>query len=382
MSVQYIGENSFQHGEIPAVGILVTNLGTPDAPTAKALRPYLREFLSDPRVIELPRWRWQIILNCFILATRPKASAEAYQTVWTDEGSPLLVITRQQAEGIEARLRKAIGSPFHVAHAMRYGNPSIASGLRELRDKGCRRILLLPLYPQYAAATTASTFDAVATELMSWRWIPELRTINHYHDEPGYVRALAASIREVWEQSQAPEKLVFSFHGIPERYFRNGDPYHCECHKTARLVAEQLGLERERYLVSFQSRFGREEWIKPYTDVTIRALGKAGVGSVDVVCPGFSADCLETLEEIDGQNREFFEEAGGNGERFRYLPALNARPDHLDMLSEVLLRNLQGWVSPAGAWDAEAAATEAVASKRRADELVAAGVRADGGVGV
>lgn len=364
----YRNETDFRHGEIPAVGVLVTNLGTPDAPTPEALRVYLEEFLSDPRVIELPRWKWLPILYLFILTRRPKESAKLYQQVWTEEGSPLLVISRKQAKGLEERLREQIGSPLHVAVGMRYGNPSIASGLEELRQKGCRRVMVLPLYPQYAAATTGSTFDALAAELSRYRWVPELRTVHSYHDDPGYIRALAQSIREVWQRGGEAEKLLFSFHGIPQRYFDGGDPYHCNCHKTARLVAEELGIGRDRYLVSFQSLFGKEEWIKPYTDVTVKALAHAGVKSLDVICPGFSADCLETLEEIDGENRHYFEEAGG--ERFRYIAALNDRPDHLDALSGVARKHLQGWAVEMEQWDAQAAQGEAEESRRQA-ELVA-----------
>lgn len=364
----YRNETDFRHGEIPAVGVLVTNLGTPDAPTPEALRVYLEEFLSDPRVIELPRWKWLPILYLFILTRRPKESAKLYQQVWTEEGSPLLVISRKQAKGLEERLREQIGSPLHVAVGMRYGNPSIASGLEELRQKGCRRVMVFPLYPQYAAATTGSTFDALAAELSRYRWVPELRTVHSYHDDPGYIRALAQSIREVWQRGGEAEKLLFSFHGIPQRYFDGGDPYHCNCHKTARLVAEELGIGRDRYLVSFQSLFGKEEWIKPYTDVTVKALAHAGVKSLDVICPGFSADCLETLEEIDGENRHYFEEAGG--ERFRYIAALNDRPDHLDALSGVARKHLQGWAVEMEQWDAQAAQGEAEESRRQA-ELVA-----------
>ncbi|MCH9650937.1 MAG: ferrochelatase [Deltaproteobacteria bacterium] len=364
----YLNETDFRHGEIPAVGVLVTNLGTPDEPTAAALRIYLEEFLSDPRVIELPRWKWLPILYLFILTRRPKESAKLYQQVWTEEGSPLLVISRKQAKGLEDRLREQVGSPLHVAVGMRYGNPSIPSGLEELRQKGCRRILVLPLYPQYAAATTGSTFDALAAELSRYRWVPELRTVHNYHDDPGYIGALAQSIREVWQQGGEAEKLLFSFHGIPQRYFDGGDPYHCNCHKTARRVAEELGIGRDRYIVSFQSLFGKEEWIKPYTDVTVKALAQAGVKSLDVICPGFSADCLETLEEIDGENRHYFEEAGG--EQFRYIAALNDRPDHLDALSGVALNHLQGWVVGKRDWDPSAAEEGAQESRRQA-ELVA-----------
>jgi protoporphyrin/coproporphyrin ferrochelatase len=372
-------EVDFRHGEIPAVGVLLTNLGTPDAPTPAALRRYLREFLSDPRVIELPRWKWWPILNLFVLTTRPRASAKLYHEVWTDEGSPLLVITRKQAAAVEGLLRERIASPLHVAVGMRYGNPAIREGLDELRQKGCRRILVLPLYPQYAAATTGSTFDAVAQELTRWRWVPELRTIHQYHDDPAYVGALAASIREAWAVGGEPEMLLFSFHGVPQRYFDGGDPYHCACHKTARLAAEELGLEKDRYLVTFQSLFGREEWIKPYTDVTVRALAGSGVKSLDVVCPGFSADCLETLEEIDGQNRGFFEEAGG--ERFRYIAALNDRPDHARALAGVVERHLGGWVSSPEEWDSAAAERAAAASRQRAEALSARPRAADAGIG-
>lgn len=380
--MKYVGESDFRHGEVPAVGVLLANLGTPEAPTARALRPYLRQFLSDPRVIELPRVLWFVILNLFVLTTRPKRSAEAYEAVWTEEGSPLLVIATKQRDEIRRRLEERLGSPVRVALGMRYGRPSIASALGELRDAGCRRILFFPLYPQYSATTTASTFDALMAELLTWRWIPEVRTIHGYHDEPAYVDALAASIREVWErEGREPEKLLFSFHGIPLRYFRNGDPYHCLCHKTARLTAERLGLAEDRWVVAFQSRFGREEWLKPYTDYTIKAMARSGVASLDVVSPAFSADCLETLEELAVENRGFWEEAGGDPGGYRYLPCLNDRPDHLELLTDLVLRHLQGWVVPAGEWDAAAAHAEAEASRQRAEALAAAGVQADAGYG-
>ena len=368
----------FEHGEVPAVGVLLTNLGTPDAPTTPALRRYLREFLSDPRVIELPRWQWQLILNLFVLPFRPKNSAALYREVWTEEGSPILAISRRQAAGVEERLREALGSPVHVALGMRYGNPSIESALDELEQKHCRRVLVVPLYPQYFAGTTATTFDALAEVLTARRWIPELRTVNSYHDDEGYISALIASIREVWDEGGEPEKLLFSFHGIPQRYFDGGDPYHCHCHKTARLVAEGLGFAEGRWIVAFQSLFGREEWIKPYTDRTIEGLAKGGVGSLDVICPGFSADCLETLEEIDIQNREIFEEHGPDGARFRYIPALNERPDHLDALSALVLQHLQGWAAPAGAYADKAAREEAAASRRRADAQAELEIGPDG----
>ncbi len=238
--MKYFGQPDFQHGEVPAVGVLLANLGTPDAPDTPSLRRYLREFLLDPRVIEMPRVLWWLILHLFVLPFRPAKSAALYRKVWTPEGSPLLVITNRQAAALQEVLRREIGTPVHVAVAMRYGNPSVRSALRELAGKGCRRILVLPLYPQYAAVTTGSTVDAVAAELTTWRWVPEIRTIHHYHDDPAYIRALAASIREVWEREGEPEKLLFSFHGIPKRYFLAGDPYFCECHKLARLAAEEL----------------------------------------------------------------------------------------------------------------------------------------------
>lgn len=378
---QYLGEPGFEHGEIPAVGVLLTNLGTPEAPTAAGLRPYLKEFLSDPRVIELPRWQWGPILNLIVLTFRPKKSAELYANVWTENGSPLLHITRQIARGVEDRLRDRAAGPLHVAVGMRYGEPSIATALHELREKGCRRLLVLPLYPQYSATTTATTVDALAEELTTWRWIPELRTIHSYHDRPGYVDALAATVRETWDAHGEPARLLFSFHGIPLRYFENGDPYHCLCHKTARLVAERLGLADERWDVAFQSLFGREEWLKPYTEQTIEAMAETGVESLHVICPGFSADCLETLDEIDREYREVWVEAGGADESYRYIPALNDRADHLDFLSGLLLENLQGWVAPSDAWNPEEARRRAEASRSRARDLYERGVRADAGYG-
>lgn len=374
--MKYFGQPDFQHGEVPAIGVLLANLGTPDAPDAPALRRYLREFLLDPRVIELPRALWWVILHLFVLTRRPKQSAALYKKVWTEEGSPLLVISRRQGAALEAALRAEVGPRLHLAVGMRYGNPSIRAALRELADKGCRRILVLPLYPQYAAVTTGSTFDAVAAELATWRWVPEVRTIHNYHDDPAYIRALAASIRELWDREGPPDKLLFSFHGIPQRYFEAGDPYFCQCHKLARLAAEELGLPRDRWEISFQSLFGKEEWIKPYTDKTITAMAQAGVRHLDVVCPGFSADCLETLEEIDEQNREVFLHAGG--ERYRYIPALNDRPDHIRAIADLVLRNLQGWIKP----EAQVL-REAEESRRHAEALPlqAAPVLVDAGYG-
>jgi ferrochelatase len=380
--VRYTAAESFEHGEVPAVGVLLANLGTPAAPTPRALRPYLRQFLSDPRVIELPAWKWRPILEAFVLTRRPRVSAELYAKVWSAGGSPLLVISERVRQALAAALAARVGEPFHVALGMRYGRPSIVEALASLRDRGCRRLLFLPLYPQYSATTTASTFDALAAELVTWRWVPELRTVHGYHAEPGYVAALAASIDELWRRDGGPaDKLLFSFHGIPLRYFRAGDPYHCFCHETARLVAARLGLPRERWEVAFQSRFGREEWLKPYTDETVRAMARAGVERLDVVSPAFAADCLETLEELDGLNRHFWEGAGGPPAGYRYLPCLNDRPDHVAFLADLVLRNLGGWVTTPEAWDGAAARREAAAARERAAALAAAGVAADAGYG-
>ncbi len=340
--MKYFGQPALAQDAASRAGVLLANLGTPDAPTPRALRRYLRQFLLDPRVIELPRPLWWTILHLAVLPTRPRKSAALYRKVWTAEGSPLLVISRRQQAALAAELASAAGAPVPVALGMRYGNPSMREALRELAAQGCRRILLLPLYPQYSAVTTGSTVDAVAEELTRWRLVPELRTVHHYFERPAYVAALAASIDEAWQREPPGEKLLFSFHGIPQRYAAAGDPYPEHCRETARLAAERLGLPRERWTISFQSLFGKEEWLRPYTDQTMRELAASGVRSLDVVCPGFSADCLETLEEIDEQNREIFLHAGG--ERYRYIPALNDRPDHIHALGEVVLANLQGWV--------------------------------------
>jgi ferrochelatase len=360
----YRGEPGFSHGTPPELGVLLTNLGTPEAPTASAVRRYLAEFLSDPRVIEMPRWLWRIILHGVILRVRPRRSAEAYHKVWTPEGSPLLVIARRQASALQAALTARLPGPVRVALGMSYGRPAIAEALEELRAAGSRRLLVLPLYPQYSATTTGSTFDAVASVLGTWRWLPELRFITHYHDDPGYVGALVASIREAWANAGEPERLLFSFHGLPRRYFEAGDPYHCMCQKTARLVAHGLDLPPERWAVSFQSRVGREEWLKPYTDHLLKEWGASGIKRVHVVCAGFSADCLETLEEIDQQNRGFFLEAGG--EAFHYVPALNDRPDHIAALADLVTRHARGWPEADSAPDPAAAAAELAESRSRA----------------
>lgn len=339
--MKYKGNPDYKHDTPSCTGVLITNLGTPDAPTPKALRKYLKEFLSDPRVIETPKIIWWFVLHCIILRIRPRRSAEAYEKVWTENGSPLLDISLKQANKIQTEISKQIDGPVKVELAMRYGNPSIESGLEKLRAANAERLLVFPLYPQYSAATTASTFDAVAAVLQKWRWIPEMRMINHYHDNPDYIAAMANSIEQYWQTNSKPEKLLFSFHGLPKDYFLAGDPYHCECYKTARLVAEKLELHENEWQLTFQSRFGPREWLQPYTDITLKELAANGTKHVQIVCPGFSADCLETIEEIDMQNRDFFIDAGG--EQFSYIPALNDADEHINMLCKLIQAHTQGW---------------------------------------
>lgn len=323
-------------------GLLLVNLGSPDAPTAAALRPYLAEFLSDPRVIDLPRWQWLFILHAFILRKRPKQSAELYAKIWTDAGAPLIEITRQQAEALRRSLQQdGMRGELIVDYAMRYGNPSIESKLRALQAQGVNQLLIVPMYPQYCDATTATVIDAVSDAFKKMRYMPEWRFVHHWHDEPAYIAALAETVREYLQDQPMPEKLLLSFHGVPQRYLHEGDPYHCFCQKTARLVAESLGLAPSQYMVVFQSQFGKEVWLQPYADESIERLAKEGVKSLAVICPGFSADCLETLEEMAGANRELFLHHGG--ERYDYIPALNARPDHIALLQALVLRHTQDW---------------------------------------
>ncbi|MEW7976698.1 MAG: ferrochelatase [Candidatus Sedimenticola endophacoides] len=318
------------------IGVLLINLGTPDAAETGAVRRYLKEFLSDPRVVEAPRLLWWLILNGIILRTRPARSAEAYRAVWTDSGSPLLDISSRVARDLQERLRGAADKPLAVVLAMRYGNPSIADGLETLRRANARRILVQPLYPQYSATTTASTFDCISEVLRGWRWIPELRFINHYHDAPGYIEALAGSVERFQRHHGRPDRLLISFHGIPQEYADAGDPYPEECLLSARLLAERLGLTPEQWQASFQSRLGNKPWLRPYTDETLRRWGGEGIGRVQVVCPGFPVDCLETIEEIGQENRDYFLGAGGGD--YRYIPALNDHPEHIGFL-DALIRN-------------------------------------------
>ncbi len=340
--------SSFSHGADTKTGVLLANLGTPDNTSTGAVRRYLRQFLGDPRVVEVPRVIWWLVLNAIILPFRPRRSAHAYQQVWTDEGSPLLSIGRRQAAALRARLEAGEGA-WAVALGMCYGEPSMGSALRELREAGARRIVVLPLYPHYSGTTTGAVFDAVARELMTWREVPRLDFINSYHDEPAYIAALASSIREYWAANGRGEKLLMSFHGIPQAYFEQGDPYHCHCHKTARLVAEALELAEDQWQVCFQSRFGPKQWLEPYLDQTVMELARAGMRRVDVVAPAFAADCLETLEEIAMQNSEFFTENGGA--ELHYIPCLNDRTDHIDALAEVVRREAAPWQAALGAYN-------------------------------
>ena len=357
---------NFEHGLPESLGVLIVNLGTPDAPTAGAVRRYLREFLWDPRVVEIPRPIWWLILNAFILPFRPAQSAKAYAEIWTDDGSPLLLHSADLADSIARQLDARVAGDVHVELGMTYGNPSIDSALDKLYNAGAQRIVCLPLYPQYSGTTTGSVFDLVTRALTRRRWVPEFRFINHYHDERGYIAALAQSIREFWETNGRGDKLLMSFHGIPRQTLLNGDPYHCQCLKTGRLLAESLELADDEWQLSFQSRLGRAEWLKPYTADTVTELGRAGLGRLDVVCPGFAADCLETLEEIAMQNAEFFKEAGGS--ELHYIPALNARDDHVEFLTRLIEKHVGGWPETSPDWNASEIARERDKTRQRAIE--------------
>ena len=359
----YFGQAGYRHGGQVAAGVVLVNLGTPTAPTPEAVRRYLAEFLSDPRIVERPRWLWKPILHGVILRVRPKRSAALYQKIWTPEGSPLLTGTAALASALEAALTKLRPGPILVRHAMRYGDPSVASVLRELSAAGMRRLIVLPLFPQYSATTTASVLDAVGAELSRWRRVPDFRFVADYHADPKYIEALALGVEAHWRQHGRADRLMLSFHGIPQRYFDAGDPYFCQCQATARSLRERLDLREEDVVVTFQSRVGREPWLKPYTDHVLAAMPGEGVKRVQVLCPGFAIDCLETLEEIAITNREHFLRAGG--ERFEYIPALNATSAHVAALAELVLRQTQGWPEVDASWDpARVAAQRASAESR------------------
>lgn len=338
-------EAPYKHGDPLKTAVLLVNLGTPEKPTASYVRPYLRQFLSDPRVVEIPRILWLIILNCFILPFRPGKSAAKYQAIWLDAGSPLLVHGKNLAEKL-AQAFKAEQMVVHVELAMTYGQPSVPGQLDKLRANGFDRILVLPLYPQYAASTSASVFDAVCNWLRPVRNVPEFRFVKHYHDHPAYISALAQQVQRKWNELGKPnfaqgDLLLFSFHGVPEMTLHNGDPYHCECHKTGRLLAQELGLDSSQYKVTFQSRFGKAKWLEPYTDETLKQLGADGVERLDVFCPGFLSDCLETLEEINMEGREDFLHAGGK--HFNYIECLNSSDLAQTMMLQICKQHLMGW---------------------------------------
>ena len=335
---RFAAEPPYKHGQAAKTAILYCNLGTPDAPTASALRRYLAEFLSDARVVEIPRLLWLAILHGIILRVRPAKSAHKYASIWTTEGSPLKVWTQRQAQALQTKFDAA---QVQVRFAMRYGSDAIPQVLDELKAQGVNRVLVLPAYPQYSATTTASVFDAVYHWGLRTRQLPEMRFVNHYHDHPGYIQALAAKIQAHWAVHGRAEQLVMSFHGVPARTLQLGDPYHCECHKTARLLAEALQLPKEAYKVCFQSRFGKAKWLEPYTEPTVRQLAKDGTKSVDIVCPGFVGDCLETLEEIAMEVKAAFLEDGGS--QFHYIECLNDSPAWIEGLHAVALQHMGGW---------------------------------------
>ena len=339
--MKYTAIQNFKHDRPAATGVLLVNLGTPDAPTSSAVRRYLAEFLSDPRVVEFPRLLWRIVLHGIILRIRPGKVAHAYASVWTDAGSPLLVESQKFAQKLQQQCTDQFPGPVHIQLAMCYGNPSIQSGLEALRDKNVERLLVIPMYPQYSATTTAAVYDAIAKQLKHWRWLPELRMMMQYHDHPLYIDAIAGQIQRATQNHGQPDKVLISFHGIPQRYLHAGDPYHCQCQKTARLVAEKLGLSQTQWQLCFQSRFGREPWLQPYTDQTLTELAKQGVAHIHIIAPGFAVDCLETLEELAMQNRDLYISNGGK--LFHYLPALNDSESHINLFLQLIKEQATGW---------------------------------------
>ena len=355
---RFAKEPPFSHGQAPRTAVLYCNLGTPDTPTTPDVRRFLSEFLSDPRVVEIPRLLWLLILHGIVLRFRPAKSAAKYASVWLPEGSPLKIWTEKQAKLLQGWLAQR-GHQVQVRYAMRYGSASIASQLDALKAAGTTRVLILPAYPQYSATSTASLFDAVYSWAGQVRAIPELRFVNHYHDDARYIAALAMSIQRYWKNHGRPDQLVMSFHGVPERTLHLGDPYHCECRKTARLLASQLGLAQEQFKVTFQSRLGRAKWLQPYTEPSLIAMGKSGVKRVDVVCPAFTSDCLETLEEINMEGRAAFLQAGGK--EFHFIPCLNDDPEWITALCDITQQHLAGWPTQAAPDAPRLAASRAAA---------------------
>lgn len=366
---RYVNSPLYEHDQAPRVGVLIVNTGTPDEPTPRGVRRFLAEMLADPRLIELPRVVWLPILHGIVLRVRPYRSARAYRKIWTGEGSPQLVNARRATKELHAALERVIVGLTSVELGMTYGKPSIPDALARLRAAGAQRLIVLPLYPQYAAVTTGSIFDAVTRELRRWRWVPETRFITEYHDEPDYIAALAASVRERWHERGRGEHLVMSFHSMPKKYFERGDPYFCKCQKTSRLLAEALGLRDEQWTLAFQSRFGFEEWLRPYVTDVMDELATRGVRRVDVICPGFSMDCLESLEEIAIRTAERFADEGG--ERLDYIPALNAREDHVACLARLVARHCGGWDEASLTWASKDHVGEAQQIAERARRVAA-----------
>lgn len=338
MKSRYLGLTEPPHNQDKKIGVLLTNLGTPEAPTASALRKYLAQFLLDPRVVEIPRLLWLMILHGIILRVRPKKSAKLYQHIWTEQGSPLLTISQQQQAKVAEQLQAEYGDKVVVDIAMRYGEPSFSSVLKQFQQQNVHQLIVLPLYPQYAGPTTASSFDALTQELAQWRYIPSLNFINSYHDHPLYIQALANTVREYIAEHGMPDVFLLSYHGMPKQFLEWGDPYYCFCQKTSRLLREQLGFDQQQMQTTFQSRFGKAEWLKPYTDDVLTELPEQGKKNVAIMSPAFSADCLETLDELERESRNVFIEAGG--ETYHYIPALNARADHIALITELVKQHI------------------------------------------
>ena len=352
--MRYISSPDFHRDGAERIGILLVNSGTPASPDPADVRKFLHGMLGDPRVVELPRLLWLPILHTLILPFRPRRSARKYGKIWTAYGSPLLDLSERLKRELRSTLAQRMLAPLSLELGMLYGgDPTVPQALTRLRESGAQRILVVPMFPQYCGATTGAVYDQVNAELRRWRWLPELRFVAEYHDYPGYIEALRASVTQHWEAEGRTQHLLMSFHGIPERYFHKGDPYFCKCQKTARLLADELLLKDDEWSVSFQSRFGPDGWLRPYTSKVLEEMPDRGLRRVTVICPGFAADCLETLEEIDMENRARFIAAGG--EEFHYVPALNARAEHARFLADLIARHCQGWthvelgLRPAGA---------------------------------
>lgn len=361
----YNQEPNYEHGDPQKIGIILANLGTPDEPESTALRKYLGEFLMDRRVIEIPRFIWCWVLHLIILVFRPSSSAKKYRQIWTSKGSPLLVNAQAQSKLLKKHLNKKFKQPIEVSLGMSYGNPSMEKTFNELRKKNCTKIILFPLYPQYAASSSASAMDSLWRLLLKTRNVPEIRTIRHYHDNPAYINALKISVLNFWKKNGKPTKLIMSFHGIPKKSLHQGDPYHCECHKTGRLLAKALNLKDSEYQICFQSRFGKAEWLKPYFSEVITNLGKQKINDLHVICPGFSSDCLETLEEINIEGKSIFINNGGKN--YKYIPALNTNLYWIEAMGQILNTNLQGWIDPK--WSLVKQQKKSAVTKKQAEKF-------------